>query len=55
MLFVLNLDGLTIIQINLNDQINKQVISVVSCYRITNLIMFEFIILTRLLFVSYSS
>ena len=41
MLFVLNIDGLIIININLNDQINKQVIRVVSYYSITNWIVFE--------------
>ena len=45
MLFMLNIDGLIIIHINLNDQINKRVIYVVSCYSNTNWIVFEFVIL----------
>ena len=45
MLFMLNIDGLIIIHINLNDQINKRVICVVSCYPNTNWIVFEFVIL----------
>ena len=44
MLIVLNIVGLIIIHINLNDQINKRVICVVSCYPITNwVIVFEFV------------
>ena len=43
MLCILNIIGLIIIHINLNDQINKQVIRDVSCYLIIKLIMFEFI------------
>ena len=42
MLFILNIDGLIIIHINLNDQINILVIRVVSCYPITNWVVFEF-------------
>ena len=41
---MLNIDGLIIIHIILNDQINKQVIRVVSYYSITNRVMFEFVI-----------
>ena len=43
MLFVLNIDGLVINYINLNDQINKWVRHVVSCYPITIWVVFEFI------------
>ena len=43
MLFVLNIKGLIIIYINLNDKIDKRVIRVVSYYSITNRIIFEFI------------
>ena len=43
MLFIFNIDGLTIIHINLNEQINKRVICVVSCYPIINWVMFEFV------------
>ena len=43
MLFMLNINELVINYINLNDQINKQIICVLSCYPITNLVMFEFI------------
>ena len=47
MLFVLNIDGLIIIHINLNSQINKQVKLIhelyLSCYSITNSVMFEFV------------
>ena len=43
MLFMLNITGLIIIHINLNDRINKQVIRDVSCYLIIKLIMFEFV------------
>ena len=46
MLFVLNINGLIVIHINLNDQTDKWVICVVSCYLITNWVVFEFIILT---------
>ena len=46
MLFVLNIDGLIIIHINLNYQINDRFIRVVSYYLITNLIVFELVILT---------
>ena len=46
MLFVLNIDGLTINYITLNDLINKQVIHVE--------LYLNLLILTRLLFVSYS-
>ena len=41
---MLNIDGLTIIHIILNDQINKQVIRVVSYYLIINWVVFEFVI-----------
>ena len=41
---MLNIDGLIIINIILNDQINKRVICVVSCYLIINWIVFEFVI-----------
>ena len=51
MLFVLNIDELIVIRTNLNDQINKRIIRVVSCYPITNWVVFEFVILTQLLFV----
>ena len=43
MLLMLNIDELIINYINLNDQINKRVRLIVSCYLITNLIIFEFI------------
>ena len=43
MLFMLNINELVINYINLNDQINKQIICVLSYYPITNLVMFEFI------------
>ena len=43
MLFVLNMDELIINYINLNDQIHKRVICVVSCYPIANWVMIEFI------------
>ena len=43
MLFVLNIDGLVINFISLNDQINKHVMCVVSCYLITNWIVFEIV------------
>ena len=55
MLFVLNIDKLIVIHINLNEQINKRVIYIVLCYSITNGVVFEFVILTRLLFVSCSN
>ena len=42
MLFMLNTYGLFIIYINLNDQINKRFIYV-SCYLITNRVVFEFV------------
>ena len=52
---MLNIDGLIINYINLNNQINKQVLCIVSCYLITNLIVFEFInfdtIIIRVMFV----
>ena len=44
MLFVLNKDGLIIIYIILNYQINKWVIRVILCYPITNWVVFEFVI-----------
>ena len=44
MLFVLNIDEYIIIYIILNYHINKWVIHVVSCYPITNWVVFEFII-----------
>ena len=44
MLFVLNIDELIIFYIILNYQINKRVILAVSCYTITNRVVFEFII-----------
>ena len=54
MLFMLNIDELVINYINLNDQINKQIICVLSCYLITNWVMFEFvsfdIIIIRVIF-----
>ena len=43
MLFMLNIGGLVINYIYLNDQINKQVICGVSCYLITNWVIFKFI------------
>ena len=43
MLFMLNIDRLIIIHINLNDQINKRVTCVKSYYLITNQIVFEFV------------
>ena len=43
MLFVLNIDGLVINHINLNKQINKRVMCVVSRYLITNWVLFGFI------------
>ena len=43
MLFVLNINELIIIHINLNDQINKQVIRIVSCHPFINYVMFEFV------------
>ena len=43
MLFMLNIDRLIIIHINLNDQINKRVTCVMSYYLITNQIVFEFV------------
>ena len=43
MLFMLNIDGLIINHINLNDQINKWVMCVELCYPIINGIMFEFV------------
>ena len=43
MLFVLNIDGLVINYINLNDKINKWVMCVMSCNSITNWIVFEFV------------
>ena len=43
MLFVLNIDELIIIHINLNDQINKRVIHVVSCYPFINWVVLEFV------------
>ena len=43
-LFVLNIDGFIIIHIILNNQINKQVICVVSCYLIINWVVFECVI-----------
>ena len=46
MLVVLKIDALIVIYINLNDQINKRVIRVVSCYSINNRVVFEFVILT---------
>ena len=46
MLFLLNIDGLIINYINLNDQINKRVMYVMSCYPIINRVVFEFINLT---------
>ena len=52
MLFVLNIDELIIIHINLNEQINKQVIRVVLCYPITNWIVFQFVNFNTLLFMS---
>ena len=42
-LYVLNIDELIIIYIILNYQINKQVTCVISCYPITNWVLFEFI------------
>ena len=41
---MLNIDELIIIYIILNYQINKQVTRVLSCYMITNWVVFEFII-----------
>ena len=55
MLFVLNFDELIIVYIILNYQINKLVIHVVSCYPITNWVVFEFFIFDPLLFLSSSS
>ena len=43
MLFLLNIDGLIINYINLNDQINQWVMYVMSCYPITNRVVFEFV------------
>ena len=43
MLFVLNIDGLIINYISLNDLINKWVIHVVLRYLITNWVVFEFV------------
>ena len=43
MLFVLNVDELVVNYINLNDQINKRVIRVVSCFSMTNWVVFEFV------------
>ena len=43
MLFVLNIDGLIINYISLNDLINKRVIRVVLRYLITNGVVFEFV------------
>ena len=43
MLFMLNIYELVINYIDLNDQINKRVILVVSCYPITNCVVFEFV------------
>ena len=41
MSFVLNIDELIIIHINLNDQINKRFIRVVLYYSVTNWVLFE--------------
>ena len=43
MLFILNIDGLVINYINLNDKINKRVICVVTCHPITNWVVFNFV------------
>ena len=43
MLFISNINGLIINYINLNYQINKQIMLVVSYYPITNRIMFKFV------------
>ena len=40
---MLNIDELVIIHINLNNQNNKRVIRVVSCYLFINRIVFEFV------------
>ena len=40
---MLNIDELIINYINLNDQINKRVMRVVSCYQITNWVVFKFV------------
>ena len=50
---MLNIDELIILYIILNYQITKRVMHVVSCYLITNLIVFLFFIFIHLLFVSY--
>ena len=54
MLFVLNIDGLVINYVNLNDQINTWVLRIVLCYQITNYVVLNLLILTRLLLVSCS-
>ena len=43
MLVVLNIDGLVINDVNLNDQINTWVLRIVLCYQITNHVVFEFV------------
>ena len=40
---MLNIDGLIINYFNLNDQINKRVMHVVSCYSIINWVVIEFV------------
>ena len=50
---MLNINELIMMKINLNYQITKRVMHVVSCYLITNLIVFLFFIFIHLLFVSY--
>ena len=49
MLFVLNIDGLIVIHINLIDQINKWVIHIVPYYQITDWVVIEFANLIKLL------
>ena len=41
---MLNINGLVIICIILNDQIKKRIIRVISCYPISNWVVFEFVI-----------
>ena len=49
MLFVLNMDELIIIYIILNYQIIKRVTCIISCYQITNWVVFEFFIFDQLI------
>ena len=49
MLFVLNIDELIIIYVIFNYQINKRVTYIISCYQITNWVVFKFFIFDQLI------